>query len=104
MLKESHNNKVFNCDLAIEDLYVFKDTIITNTMISTAHTYEEVSERYIQRCGKNIFERKQRWLLWISIKRCILGPQTTATLLTETHAHERGNAHAQFVKRTIIPV
>ena len=53
---------------------------------------------------KKIFERRQRWLLWISTERCILGPQTTATLITKKRACGRGNAHAQFVKQIILPV
>ena len=44
---------------SIKDFYVFNNaiTIYTNTMISTCHAYEEVSECYIQRCEED-FRKK----------------------------------------------
>ena len=67
--------------LAIGDLYVFNDAIIMNTMISTAHTYEEVSERYIQRCEED-FRKKT----------------TLATLAQygEVHPRPTNNSHFDY--------
>ena len=68
------------------------------------HLYHKGSGYVIPSGARKIFERRQCWPLWISTKRCILGPQTTAILITETRARGCRNAHTQFVKKKIIPV